>query len=167
MTATNTFVYSRANSEKFVADNIRNALRDIIREHGLDPTPLMGMWTSWIEKGVHTWLNSGHLTAIYIEFYEPGATEIITRWDFPIEYAGSGVEDDMWTDKAYLRQLIAKAPRPTAKCVYRVLLGRAAGFPAVDGIVDVPFLSTGNLAARSAGTVVATGHITASATYWR
>ena len=27
---------------------------------------------------------------------------------------GSGVEDDMWLDKAYLRQLLGKAARPTS-----------------------------------------------------
>jgi hypothetical protein len=167
MSGTSTFVYNRAHSEKFVADSMRNALRDIIREHGLSPDRLMEMWAAWIEKGVRAWLESGHLTAIIIEFFEPGASAITTRWDFPVTYTGSGVEDDMWTDKSYLRQLIAKAPRPTARCTYRVLLNRAPGFPAVDGIVNVSFLSTGEMVPRPAGTIVATGHIMAAATYWR
>jgi len=166
VSGTSTFVYTRGHSEKFVADSMRNALRDIIREHGLDPDLLMQMWALWIERGVRTWLESGHLVAIVIEFYEPGSSTIMTRWDFPITYTGSGIDDDMWLDKAYLRQLIAKAPRPTLKCTYRVLLDRARGFPPVEGIVSTPYLSTGKLMARPAGTIVATGHITTSATYW-
>lgn len=146
---------------------MRNALRDIIREQGLSPAPLMEHWESWVERGVRTWLASGHLTAVSIEFFEPGASAITTRWDFPIEYAGSGVDDDMWMDKSYLRQLIAKAPRPTSSCIYRVMLHTAPDEPKVDGISHVPFLSTGQLAARPAGTIVATGHIMASAAYWK
>jgi Bacterial HORMA domain 2 len=145
---------------------MRNALRDIIREQGLSPEPLMQMWASWVERGVRAWLESGHLTAITIEFFEPGASTITTRWDFPVEYTSSGVDDDMWMDKPYLRQLIAKAPQPTASCKYRVLLWTAPGKPKVDGIGDTSCLATGQLIARPAGTIVATGHIMASATYW-
>ena len=82
-------------------------------------------------------------------------------------YTGSGVDDDMWLDKSYLRQLIAKSARPTSDCTYRILLCTADGAPHVDGFVSCPFLSTGHLAARQAGTVIATGHLTAGATYWR
>lgn len=92
---TSTFVYSRAHAEKFVSDSMRNALRDIIREHGLSPELLMQQWEAWVERGVRAWLASGHLTAMIVEFFEPGASTITTRWDFPIDYASSGIEDDM------------------------------------------------------------------------
>jgi len=164
---TSTFVYSRAHAEKFVSDSMRSALRDIIREQSLSPELLMQLWASWVERGVRAWLASGHLIAIIIEFFEPGASTITTRWDFPIDYSSSGVEDDMWLDKSYLRQLIAKAPRPTASCTYRVLLRTAPNEPKVDGISNTKCLSTGQMVARPAGTIVATGHIMASAAYWK
>ena len=41
-----------------------------------------------------------------------------------------------------------------------------SGVP-VEGFVDCSFLSTGSLAARQAGTVIATGHMAAAVTYWR
>jgi len=162
------YTYNRTHSVVFVADNMRNALRDVIRENGLDPAELMRQWPEWIGPTVRTWLDSGHLRAIVIEFYRPGATAVSARWDFPIRYTGSGADDDMWMDTAYLRQLIAKAAKPTADCVYRVILQHDPSPPAVPGtsLSDATFKSTANLSPRSAGTVIATGHLTAAATYW-
>jgi hypothetical protein len=168
MSSVGTYIYNRTNSVLFLADNMRNALRDVIRETGLSPQFLMDQWDSWVHKAIRTWAESGHLRAIVIEFYKPNATTASARWDFPVGYTGSGLDDDMWLDKAHLRQLIAKAAKPSSDCVYRVLLTHAPNPPAVPGmnLSDIPFLSTGQLSARSAGTLVATPHLTASATYW-
>ena len=112
-------------------------------------------------------LRSGHLTTIVVEFYRPGASFASARWEFPIGYSGSGVDDDMWLDKSYLRQLIGKSARPTADCTYRIMLCRKPDAPEVAGLIDGYFLSTGNLAARQAGIVIATPHLTAGVTYWK
>jgi hypothetical protein len=120
-----------------------------------------------IQRGIRAWLDSGHLNNIVVEFFKPGASEADARWDFPISYSGSGVDDDMWLDKNYLRQIIAKSKRPSRNCTYRVLLCTDDGAPAVDGFTRCSFLSTGQMSARQAGTVIVTGHVTAGATYWR
>jgi hypothetical protein len=138
----------------------------VIRENGISPSKLMQDWDT-IERGIQTWLRSGHLNNIVVEFFRPGATVSSARWDFPIGYAGSGVDDDMWLDKNYLRQLIAKSARPNPACTYRIILCTDVGAPHVDGFSSCSFLSTGNLAARQAGTVIATCHMTAGVTYWR
>ncbi len=168
MSAAFTYAYNRTSSVIFLADNMRNALRDVIRENGLSPQYLMGQWDQWVQKTIKTWASSGHLRTIVIEFYKPGTSAALARWDFPINYTGSGIDDDMWLDKAYLRQLIAKAAKPTSDCVYRILLTHQPNPPDVPGtsLSSFPFLSTGRLSARSAGIIVATGHLTASATYW-
>jgi hypothetical protein len=158
--------FSQAHSVVFLSDNLRNTLREVIRENGISPSKLMQDWET-IERGIQTWLRSRHLNNIAVEFFRPGATASSARWEFPISYTGSGVDDDMWLDKNYLRQLIAKSARPTVDCIYRIILCTNAGAPYVSGFYDCSFLSTGNLAARQAGTVIATGHITASVTYWR
>lgn len=163
---TYTYSYTRTHSIVFLSDNLRNTLREVIRENGLDPSKLMQDWET-IERGIRAWLQSGHLYNVVVEFFRPGASAASARWDFPVGYDGSGVDDDMWLDKAYLRQLIAKAARPTSDCTYRVVLCTRTGAPAVLGFTDCTFLSTGSLAARQAGTVIATGHLTAGATYWR
>lgn len=158
--------FLQTHSIVFLSDNLRNTLREVIRENGLSPNKLMQDWET-IERGIRTWLQTGHLNNIVIEFYKPGAWTASARWEFPIGYTGSGVDDDMWLDKAYLRQLIAKSARPTNNCTYRILLCKDPGAPKVAGFTDGIFLSTGQLAARQAGTVIATGHMTAGATYWR
>jgi hypothetical protein len=150
-----------------MSDNIRIILREVIRENGLSPEKLLTHDWETVERGIREWLFSGHLSKIVVEFFRPGASVVSTRWDIPIGYAGAGVDDDMWLDKAYLRQVIAKSPRPTTDCTYRILLCTNPGAPAVAGFNECSFLSTGQLAARQAGTVIATGHMTAGVTYWR
>lgn len=160
------YSFGQAHSVTFLSDNLHNALREVIRENGISPAKLTQDWET-IENGIQAWLRSGHLTAIVVEFYKPWATAASARWDFPVGYTGAGVDDDMWLDKAYLRQLIAKSARPPADCTYRILLCTSPGAPKVAGFSDCTFLSTGQLAARQAGTVIATPHLTAAVTYWR
>jgi hypothetical protein len=165
-TQTYSHVFSQAHSIIFMSDNMRNTLREVIRENGISPDKLVQDWDA-IGRGIQTWLQSGHLENIVVEFFKPGASEASARWEFPIGYEGSGVTDDMWLDKNYLRQLIAKSKRPTSDCTYRILLSKKSGAPAVSGLVDCFFLSTGDMSARQAGTVIAAGYLTAGATYWR
>jgi hypothetical protein len=166
MATTYTQTYTRTHSIVFLSDNMRNTLREVIRENGLDPSKLMQDWEV-IENGIQTWLQSGHLNNIIVEFFKPGAMAASARWEFPIGYDGSGVDDDMWLDKAYLRQLIAKSACPTSDCTYRIILETSPGSPTVNGFTACTLLSTGQLVSRQAGTVIATGHMTAGATYWR
>ena len=158
--------FAQAHSITFLSDNLHNTLREVIRENGLSPDKLMQDWET-IEDGIQTWLRSRHLTTIVVEFYQPGASSASARWEFPIAYTGSSVDDDMWLDKSYLWQLVAKSARPTSSCTYRVILCTKPGAPDVDGMSDCPFLSTGQMSARQAGTVIATPHLTAGVTYWR
>lgn len=161
-----TTTYTQTHSIIFLSDNLRNTLREVIRENGLSPERLIQDWET-IERGIQTWLRSGHLTNVVVEFFRPGAMAITARWEFPVSYSGSGVEDDMWLDKNYLRQLIAKATRPTSDCIYRLVLSTSDGSPRVEGFSDCTLLSTSHLSARPAGTVIATGHMMAGVTYWR
>jgi hypothetical protein len=164
--STQTYVYTKSHSVNFFSDSMRVALRELIRENGLDPDKLMQEWST-IQRGVRTWLDSGDLNEVVVEFYRPGSSTASARWDFPVGYDGSGVEDDMWLDKDYLRRLIAKAARPTNDCTYRIVLCTNENAPFVQGFKSCTFLSTGQLSARQAGTVIATGHMTAGVTYWR
>jgi hypothetical protein len=156
-THTYSHVFNQAHSFVFLSDNMRNVLREVIRENKISPEKLMQDWET-IERGIRTWLDSGHLNNIVVEFFKPGSSEADARWDFPIRLAGSGVVDDMWLDKT---------KRPSSDCTYRILLCTDDGAPEVSGFTRCSFLSTGQMTARQAGTVIATGHVTASATYWR
>ena len=161
-----TKTFAHTHNIVFLSDNLRNTLREVIRENGISPGKLMQDWET-IERGIRTWLQSGHLTNIVVEFFKAGASASSARWEFPIGYGGTGVHDDMWLDKNYLRQLIAKSARPSPDCTYRVVLCTDPRAPIVRGFVGCSLLSTGSLAARQAGTVIATGHLTAAVSYWR
>ena len=86
-------VFSRAHSIVFMSDNMRNTLREVIRENGISPDKLTQDWNT-IERGIQTWMASGHLNNIVVEFFKPGASQVSARWEFPIGYSGSGVDDE-------------------------------------------------------------------------
>ncbi len=164
--STYTFTYSRTHTSVFVADNMRNLLRDIISLSGLDPTNLVDDWKTTGEA-VKTWLSTGDLTRVTIEFFIPGSNKACLRWDFPISYDGSGVDDDMWLAKELVRNTIAKAGKPPANAKYEVILSTKPGRPNVPGMSSVEFRSTEGLVERTSGTAIATPDIMATMKYWR
>ena len=165
--ATNTLVYTRTESVIYVADNMRNVLRNVVRDNRLDPTKLMDLWQGPIGRGVQTWLQSGHLTCITIELFEIGSNRALARWDFPINYDGSGIDDDMWSDWDHLSRTLAKADPPPANCTYEIVLSVLPGADHVNGLRNVDFRSVDGLVGRDTGTVIATPHIRASIKYWK
>jgi Bacterial HORMA domain 2 len=166
MSAVAVRAYARTHTATYVSDKMRNLLKLLIRYHGLDPQKLVDSWTSWVDRAARTWLESGDLLKIVIEFYQPGSGYASARWDFPIRYDGNGV-DAMWVDCDFFQDSFAKAAPPPAGCTYRVLLVPRAGAPEVPGVGDVNFLSLNGLVAREAGTVIATPDIMASMTYYK
>jgi hypothetical protein len=166
MSAVSTRAYARAHTAAFASDKMRNLLKILIQYHGLNPTALVDAWTSWVDRAARTWLESGDLRTIVIEFYKPGTTTALARWDFPIRYDGNGV-DEMWIDRAIFEGSFAKAAPPPAGCIYRIVLSHRPGAEHVPGTGDTDFLSVNGLAAREAGTVIATPDIMASMVYYR
>ncbi len=164
--STFTFTYNRTHTSTFVADSMRNVLRDIIKWSGLDPTKLVDDWPV-VGNAVRTWLNSGDLLEITIEFFRPGETKVVVRWDFPIRYDGIGIDGDMWVAKEHIRRTIEKAGRPPSNADYRIILTALPGRPYVADMVPAEFFSTDGLIGRSSGTAIATPDIMASIKYWR
>ena len=167
MSAINTYAraYSRTHTATYVADKMRNLMKALVIDAGLDPTALMDAWSGWVHDAARKLMESGHLNKIIIEFYKAGVSDASGRWDFPIRYDGNGI-DDMWVDTSFFRQSFAKAPRPPAGCSYRVLLLHDDGAPDV-GLTYTSFKTLGSLIAREAGTVIATPDIMGSATYYK
>ena len=81
--------FTQTHSIVFLSDNLRNTLREVIRENGISPDKLMQDWDT-IERGIQTWLRSGHLNNIVVEFFKPGATASSARWEFPDRLCGIG-----------------------------------------------------------------------------
>lgn len=164
--AVSTFTYTRTHTATFVADHIRNQLNRIIQAAGLSPSQLLDDWTV-VGPAVRTWLESSHLETVTIEFFKPGSDTLQLRWDFPIAYSGSGVDDDMWVDRDHVQRTIEKVGRPPAGCVYRIILTNRRGRPDVAGMSAATHRSTAGLVSRSTGTAIATHDLTAGLNYWR
>ncbi|HEY1774012.1 MAG TPA: hypothetical protein VGH91_12560 [Gammaproteobacteria bacterium] len=164
--ATRAFVYSRGQSVNFMVDTMMSNLKEVILENGHDPAELMND-AETTKRGIRAWIESGDLEMVTLEFYAPGSSKASARWDFPIVYSGSGVDDDLWADKSYLRGIVAKSTRPKPGDKYSVLLFTKQNRPDVDGFTRRAARSTDHMTATSAGTVIATGHLTASTRYWK
>ncbi|MEW8050407.1 MAG: hypothetical protein AB2809_08525 [Candidatus Thiodiazotropha sp.] len=149
-----------------MSDKLRNLLKVLVRNHGLDPQKVVDAWSSWVDRAARTWLESGHLRAIVVEFYMPGSDYAAARWDFPIRYDGNDV-DEMWVDRGLMEDSFAKSTPPPAGCAYRIVLQTAPGEPHVAGVGDTELRSVKGLTSREVGTVIATPDIMASARYYR
>ncbi|QND19268.1 hypothetical protein HB774_02765 [Rhizobium leguminosarum bv. viciae] len=123
MSVANTFAqtFTRTQTAIFVADKMRNLMKALVIDAGLNPTALMDAWSDWLHDAARKLMETGHLTKLIIEFYQPGSNTASGRWDFPIRYDGTDI-DDMWVDVDYFRQSFAKAPRPPC----RMLLPRSS-----------------------------------------
>lgn len=164
--STHVYTYNRTHTSIFVADNMGNLLRDIVAWSGLDPTKLVDDWRV-VGNAIQTWLRSGHLYEITIEFFLPGSTSLVGRWDFPVRYDGSGVDGDMWVAREHVRRTVEKAGRPPATATYEVILGAHVGRAHVDGMGPATHRSTAGMIGRLSGTAIATPDIMASLKYWR
>ena len=167
MSGVSTYAYSRTHTSVYVSDKMRKLMTLLVREYGLDPIRVANEWSQWVDRAARTWLESGHLRAIIIEFYWPGFSSAEARWEFPIRYDGSGVDDEMWVDSAFLQESLTKAAAPPAGCSYRILLEATPGRPDVYGVGSTELLSVGGLSSREIGTVIATPDIMASGRYYR
>lgn len=166
MSAVLSRAYARAHTATFVSDKLRNLVKILVRNHGLDPQKVVDAWSGWVDRAARTWLESGHLTAIVVEFYRSNSTEAVARCDFPIRYDGNGV-DEMWIDRLFFEESFTKAKAPPAGCLYRIVLTVLPGEPEVMGIGSATLRSVSGLVAREIGTVIATPDIMASAKYYR
>jgi hypothetical protein len=166
MTAVSTQAYARSHTAVFVSDKLRNFLKLLVRYHNLDPQGVVDAWSDWVDRAARTWMESGHLTDIVIEFYQPGSDVAAARWDFPIRYDGNGV-DEMWVDRLFYEESFTKAKPPPSNCRYRIVLRTLPGEPQVDGVGSTTLRSTAGLVARDFGTVIATPDLMATARYYR
>ena len=166
MSAVAVHAYARSHTSVYVSDRLRNFLKLLVRYYGLNPQAVVDAWSDWVDRAARTWLESGHLESIVIEFYRPGSDFAAARWDFPIRYDGNGV-DEMWADRIFFEASFTKAKAPPPGCSYRIVLVTLPGKPAVTGVGPTTLRSINGLVQRDAGTVIATPNIMASARYYR
>lgn len=163
---TRTIAYARSHTAAYVSDKIAGLMKRLVNAFGFDPRAVVDGWTDWVDHTARTWMQSGHLTAFKIQFHMPGDTVVLGGFEFPVRYDGNG-DADLWVDEDHFRASIAKAERPPAGAVYRIVLTRTPGAPEVEGVGDAITMSMGKLVAREAGSVVVTPDLMASVKYYK
>ena len=150
-----------------VATNLILSLKLLVISCGLDPAKLIGEWIT-IERGVVTWLGTGHLKQLVLEIYIPTTNVLATRFDFQIDYGyypnGDGA---LWIDKATVELALHKAGTVPCDCLYDILAQTTPGFPAVAGWYSGNFRSTAHLKRRSVGAAIGGGNLGAPLNYWK
>ena len=159
-------VRSYTHSVTYVTDNILKSLKDIIRLSGLDPGKLADQWTT-LERGIRTWIESGHLQRIVLEVFDPKTDALLGRWDIEISYAYTGGDGQFWTDTDGIRYAIRKAGVHPELAQYDVKVTTQAGRPDVAGWSPVSFRSTTGFVEQRIGTTVEGSGLSGGFSYYR
>lgn len=160
-------VNSATYSATHVATNMLRGLKQLIAGCGLDVTKFARDFAV-LEKGVATWVRSGHLRELVLEVWEPKSpTHLVGRFDFTIDYSYGGGDGDLWLDPDTVAWVIKKNGAYPSLCDYRVVADTAPGAPRVDGWRDTTMLDTGALRRHSVGTALGGGSTGASLSYWK
>jgi hypothetical protein len=167
----NTFVFinTYTHSVTYMADKMLHSLHQIIRESGLNPEKLTDDWNI-LQRGISTWLGSGHLETLTLEVYDPRfgfPLGLVGRWDFEIYYGTAG-DGAMWVNTEDIKYHIRKAGQWPSLCDYRIIISTKPNEPYVNGWSDTQMRSTAGFVQQSIGTTIdGNGHISAGSAYWR
>ncbi len=140
------------------------ALKEIIREIGLDPGQFSDSWASY-ERAISTWLSSRHLLRVTLEIYYPSTNGLVARWDIDVIYAtvGGGA---LWVDTSAIKYHIAKAGLVPAWCNYNLILTTKPGRPEVHGWGLGDLRSTEGFKRYSVGATIGGDGLSAQSSYW-
>lgn len=163
---TSVSAYSYSHSVTYVADNILRSFKEIIRLSGLDPGKFSGDWEV-NQRGLRTWLDSGHLESVILEIYHPITDALITRWDISIEYRWTSGDGSFWTDTDQLKYAILKAGVVPSQAKYRLVVHTKPNEPAVAGWWSTTLRSTEGFVRQSLGSTVEHHGLSGNAAYWR
>jgi hypothetical protein len=159
-------VRSYTHSVIYVTDNILRSLKDIVRLSGLDPAKLVGEWRT-IERGVRTWIESGHLERIVLEVYDPNTNALVNRWDVEISYEWAGGDGQFWTDTEAIRFAIRKAGVAPETARYDLKATLKPGSADVVGWSATTLRGTTGMIQQRIGTTVEGNGLSGSFSYYR
>jgi len=166
MSATTVSVNTYTHSVTYVVDNVLKSFKEIIRLSGLSPAKMVGEWES-IQRAMTTWINSGHLSGVTLEVYDPSDNKLITRWDIDVVYGYTSGDGKFWTDTDQLAYEIKKAGCWPSLASYDIILRNKSGRPDVAGWSPCEFRSTEGLVKKSLGTTVEHSGLGGNASYYR
>jgi hypothetical protein len=161
----NVYAYSTTH----VATNMLRGLRQIVRDSGLSTARMIDQWEV-LERGVATWLGSGHLKALTLEVFDPrmpAGADLVGRFDFTIDYNYYGDGDgELWLDSDTVAYAIRKNGSYASECNYRFVADTDPGKPYVTGWEDTMLRSTAGFTSHAVGTAIGGGSLGAGLTYY-
>lgn len=163
---TSVSVNTYTHSVTYVSDNILKSLKDIILLSGLSPANFVNSWDSNL-RAVRTWIESGHLTSINLEIYNPKSDELVYRWDIDIDYRYSAGDGCFYTDTDQLKYHIRKAGISASSAKYSLILNNKPGRPDVEGWGAAEHRSTAGMTKQSLGSTISHSGLGAKTKYWR
>jgi len=165
MSATATLSSTFSHVVTHFSDKMLMLLGNIIRDSGLSMTKFSDE-RSILERGLKTWLQSGHLRKVTLEIFKPGTRDLIRRWDLEWDKC-EAAETGFWVDIADIKYHLRKAGVISADCPYRFLVDTEPGEPAVAGFTTAPYSDTTGLKQYSLGTTISGGSYGSRTSYWK
>lgn len=159
-------VRSYTHATTYVAENILRSLKNILLYSGLDPDKLTDDWDV-LHRGIKTWIDSGHLTKVVLEVFDPTSDALVGRWDVNVSYEWSGGDGQFWTDTDAIRFAIKKAGVLPSTARYRVVATTAAGRPDVTGWSSTTLRSTDGMVEQRIGTSIEASGLGGGVSYYR
>jgi hypothetical protein len=166
MTSTMVRVNTLTYTTTYVAANILRGIKQLVQGCGLDPSHISNQYGT-LQRGITTWLDSGHLRAVTLEVYNSRTDALVGRFDFTIDLSyGSGDDGTFWLDTDQVAFVIAKAGLRAAACEYRIVCDNADGRPAVEGWSTTSYRSTAGFTRHAVGTGIGAGSIGVGLSYY-
>jgi HORMA domain-containing protein len=163
--ATSTSVVTLVYVATHFTDKMLLLLGNIIRESGLSMTYFTSNRAT-LERGIKTWLLSGHLRKVTLEVFKPGTQTLIQRWDLDWDKCDAA-ETLFWVDVVDIRYHIKKTGVIPSTCGYNFLVDTAPGHPAVAGWGTGTYADTSGLKQYSLGTTISGGGYGSRTTYYK
>jgi len=164
-TSTGTSAATFTNVTTYFADKMLLLLGNIIRDSGLDMANF-SCRRGEIEKGIKTWIQSGHLRKVTLEIFKPGTKTLLRRWDLDWDKCDAA-ESGFWVDVADIRYHLKKSGVIAKDCPYGFLFDCKPGYKPLPGWTRVHYADTTGLTLHSLGTTISAGGYGSRAAYWR
>lgn len=164
MSATYTYTVSHTQVVLYLTDKILCSLGNIIRDSGLSMSTFVSLRADY-ERGMKTWLGSGHFEKVILEIFSPQTGQLIKRWDLELQSDAAG-NLDFWFNPAEIKYHLLKAGKVPSNCRYAVIVVTKAGRPDVPGWSSCSLRDAAHLRQFSLGTTIAAGATGARTHYW-
>jgi hypothetical protein len=159
----NTTVYSSTH----VSMNMLLGLKEIIEGCGLDTGRIAREWDV-LDRGVSTWVGSGHLKELVLEVFDPTrGAKLVGRFDFTLDYTYGAGDGELWLDTDAVAWTIKKNGSYPSRCDYRIVADNRDGAAEVDGWSSTTLRSTAGMTRHSTGTAISGGQTGAGLSYWK